>query len=185
MNRMFLVQVIVGAVGLAWSGLLFAAAPAEETPNAESPHSLRVGTFEPRTVALAYFRSTLHKDQLAAAVADHRKAKEAGDTQRMKQIEAERNREQEDAHRQVFGTGPYDSLAEKLKTIWPQVAQAKDVQVIVGQVYYAPADAQTVDVTDEILKQIGVDAKTQKIIDDLQQKIRTGQYKPEQYRGEK
>jgi hypothetical protein len=145
---------------------------------------LRVGTFEQRSVALAYNRSKLFQDSFGAKKAEHAKAKEAGDNNRVKQLEAEFRGQQENGHRQVFGTGPYESLVEQLKPVLAEVAKSQDVSVIVPKVYYAKKGVQTVDVTAAILAELKVDEKTQKMIDEMNEKLRTGEFKPEEYKGE-
>src|SRR5689334_9264871 len=87
---------------------------ASQPATAPSPGSARVGTFDPRAVAIAYYRSPLHAEHLRALKADHDGSKAAGDTGRAEKLEAQGRAEQELAHRQGFGNGPYDSLAAQL-----------------------------------------------------------------------
>jgi len=174
--RQALMALMVAAVGLGWGVVGWA--------GEQKAEGLRVGTFEPRSVALAYGRSGLFQEWFNPKKAEHAKAKEAGDNDRVKQLEAEFRGQQENGHRQVFGTGPYDSLVEQLKPVLAEVAKSKDVSVIVPKVYYAKPGVQTVDVTAAILVQLKVDEKTQKIIDEMNEKIRTGEFKPEEYKGE-
>jgi hypothetical protein len=88
------------------------------------------------------------------------------------------------AKHRVFGNGPYDGLVEQLKPVWPKVLTAAEVDVIVPTVFAASPKVQTVDVTEAILKEIGVDEKTRKIIDEMNQKIRSGEYDPAAFKGE-
>src|SRR5690349_11160332 len=67
--------------------------------------STRVGTFDPRAVALAYYRSPLFELHLREWKAERDRFEAAGDTSRTAEIEAQGKAEQDLAHRQVFGTG--------------------------------------------------------------------------------
>jgi len=147
--------------------------------------AVRVGTLDARSVSLAYHRSTVFNDWVKENVAEHKKAKEAGDTKKAKEIEERMSREQDNAHRQVFGVGPYDTLAEQLKPIFADVAKSQNLDVIVPKVYYSTPNVQITDVTPAILDELKVDEKTRKMIDEMNEKIRSGQYRPEEFKGEK
>src|SRR5687767_14908254 len=80
---------------------------------------VRVGTFDARAVAIGYYRSGLHNQWLKEKTAEYKKAKEEGKKEVAERIKKEFEADQEWAHRQTFGVGPYDSLSEQLKGVWP------------------------------------------------------------------
>ena len=164
---------------------VLAASPAPAQPVPATRPSPRVGTFDARAVALAYYRSPLHNQRLAKLSAQRKAAKEAGNSDLVKQLESAGAAEQARAHQQVFGNGPYDSLADDLATLLPAVAAAADVDLITaGKPLYARPGTQSTDVTDAVLQALQTDDKTRKMVQDMREKIRAGQYDPAKYKGE-
>ncbi len=176
--RQWMLALMVAVVGLGSS-----------TPGWAGPEKMngmiKVGTFDPRTVALAYARSKTHGNFVKGVMAEHAAAKAAGNTRKMRELQSLMSRNQDDAHRQVFGVGPYDSLADQLKGILAEVAKAEGLSVIAPKLYWAADQVQTVDVTEAIITRLGTDEQTRKIIDEMNRKIRSGEYKPEEFKGEK
>ena len=144
---------------------------------------VRVGTFDARAVAIGYYRSGLHDQWLKAKTAEYRKAKDEGKKDVAERIKKECEADQELAHRQTFGMGPYDSLSEQIKGVWPEVAKEEKVEVIVASTTYLSANVEAVDLTEAALKKLAADEKTRKIIDEMREKIRTGEYDPMTYKG--
>ena len=153
------------------------------TPPATGPArvAVRVGTFDARAIALAYYRSSFFAERLRALKAEHDRAKAAGDSRRVEQIEAQGRAEQEMAHRQVFGNEPYDSLDAQLSTIWQAVLDKTDVDVVVVRPVATRDGVQIVDVTGAILDGLHADPKTRDMIRDLNGKVRSGKYDPGQF----
>ena len=143
----------------------------------------RVGTFDPRAVAVAYYRSPLHGLRVRDAAAEYRKAKDAGDRARAERLQAEGAAGQKRAHLQVFGNGPYDTLADDLTPVAADVAAAAGVDVIVPKVFYARPGTEAKDVTEALLEALKADDKTRQTIQELREKIRTGSYDPGEYTG--
>jgi hypothetical protein len=160
-------------------------ASAKDAPGPAASAKVRVGTFDPRAVAIAYYRSPLHEQRLDALVAEQKRARAAGDEQRVRQLEKQGKASQDLAHRQAFGNGPYDSLAEQLDSIYPAVAKAHDVKLITAQLAFATPDVDRIDLTDAILQALEADEKTRKVIDDMRRKIASGAYDPATFKGER
>lgn len=142
---------------------------------------VRVGTFDPRAVALAYYRSSRFQQHLRELRAECDRSRAAGDASRVAEIESQGKAEQGLAHRQVFGTGPYDGLAERLTSVWPAVLKSGDVDVVVPRAFAARDAVQCVDVTNVILDELHADQKTRDMIRDLTQKVRSGEYDATKY----
>ena len=124
-----------------------------DTPNRPGS-KLRVGTFDSRTVAGAYYGSEEFDRHLKDLSAEHERAKAAGDEKRVKELEVEGPASQELAHKQFFGTGSVDNILEKIKAKIPRIAKQAGVDVIVSKydVVYQQSGVEFVDVTDYLVK---------------------------------
>jgi hypothetical protein len=121
------------------------AGPADEG----TPAMVRVGTFDSRAVALAYYRSATFMAHIKDLKAEHAAAQAAGDDERAAALEAEGQHSQEMAHKQGFGTWPVDDILVHMADAIPQIAADAGVDVIVSKwdlVHVAPG-ADFVDVT--------------------------------------
>jgi hypothetical protein len=132
--------------------------------------ALRIGTFDSRALAMAYYRSDAFKDELKEMHAQLKKAKTEGDEQLARELAAEGPALQELIHKQGFGTWQVDNLLEKIKAKIPDIAAQADVDVIVSKwniVYQLPA-VKFVDVTDLMVKPFDPDEATLTVIKDIQ-----------------
>ena len=158
--------VLVALVGsLATDGVALADGPAREAEKAK----LRVGTFDSRAVAMAFIRSGMFEQELQQRMEEHKKAKAAGDDQKVKKLEAQGKAGQERVHRQGFGTAPVDNILQRIKDKLPGIAKKASVDVIVSKwaVTYSTPGARFVDVTDLIVEPFGPDEKTKRAIREL------------------
>lgn len=116
---------------------------------------VRVGVYDSRLVALAYYNTPEHR----AFAGTIRNAKIGAATQEL-------------MHYQVFGVNPIPNVIEKLKDRLPAIAQEANVVVIVSkwEVVHASADVEYVDVTDRLVAEFKPEAKVQKWIDEARKK---------------
>jgi hypothetical protein len=139
----------------------------------ENAKPIRVGVYDSRGVALAYYRQYLRSPEFTARLKklkeDHDKAKAAGDTEKAKKLEAEGQGMQAHSHAQVFGAAPIDEILAKIKDQLPQIAKQAGVDLIVCKwtITYQAADAHLVDVTEQMAKQFQPDEATMKMIRDI------------------
>jgi hypothetical protein len=144
---------------------------------------VRVGTFDSRALAMAYYRSDAFRRHMEGLRAEYEKAKEAGDEKRVKELEVESSSptwpdsgwppspaQQELIHKQGFSTWPVDNILEKIKGKIPEISKQADVEVIVSKwdVVYQRSDIEFVDVTDLMVKPFNPDEATLKIIKGIQ-----------------
>jgi hypothetical protein len=140
---------------------------------AQTTKPLRVGTFDSRAVALAYYRKFYRSPEFNAQLKKlkeaHDQAKAAGDEEKAKRLEAEGRGGQAHSHAQVFGSAPIDEIMAKIKDQLPQIAKQADVEVIVSKwsISYRAADAQFVDVTEPMAKLFQPEESTLKMIREL------------------
>ncbi len=138
---------VIGAA-VAWSGLASATAAAQPKET-----TLRVGVYDSRAIAVAWCNSPDCRKMMGEVTADYKKAKEAKDDKRVKEIEARMKLQQRRQHEQGFSTGSVAGIMAKIKDSLPAVAKKAGVDVIVSkwEVNYQSPDVKAVDVTDELV----------------------------------
>ena len=131
---------------------------------------VRVGTFDSRALAMAYFGSEAFHRQLSDMRAEYETAKTAGDEERVRELDAEGSALQELMHKQGFSTWPVDDILETIKERIPAIAAEADVEVIVSKwdMVYQRSGVALVDVTDLMVRPFEPDPETRKAIQDIQ-----------------
>jgi len=149
---------------------VYATAGTRRCPEKATPSNVRVGTFDSRALALAYYRSEGFRRQMREMKAEYEKAKAAGDEKRVKELEAEGPAHQELAHKQGFSTWPVNDLVERIKAKIPEIAGQAEVDVIVSKwdVVYQRSGVTFVDVTDLMVKPFDPGEPTLALIRQLQ-----------------
>ena len=114
----------------------------------------RVGVFDSRVVALAYYRSSEFTGMIKGMRDDLARAQAAKDEKRAKELGQEGEWSQIRAHQQVFSTGPVASILGKVKDKLPAIARDAGVALIVSkwEVQFLDPAATTVDVTLPLVK---------------------------------
>jgi hypothetical protein len=149
------------------------AEPAAKDAAGQTAKSLRVGVFDSRAVALAYYRKFYRSPEFVARLKklkeDRDRAKAAGDNEKAKKLEAEGRGMQEHSHSQVFGSAPIDEIVAKIKDRLPEIAKQAGVDLIVSKwsLTYRSPDAEFVDVTEPMAKLFQPDETTWKMIREL------------------
>lgn len=124
----------------------------------------RVGTFDKQSVVVAYYRSPLWAEMLKSQRAALQAAKQANDSQKVKELEGWGGKSQDMAHQQLAGKAPITNILDALAPAFPDIARQAQVEKIVAE---PDKSAQTVDVTDLILDYLKADDATRKIVRDL------------------
>jgi hypothetical protein len=130
---------------------------------------LRVGVYDSRGVALACFRSEWWNNQVQEKMKEMEKAKAAGDTKKVKELEEWGQSNQTKAHLQGFGTAPVKNLLERVNKELALAAQQAGVDIIVSkwQIDYQAKDAQVVDMTDAVVALYKPSEETLKILEEM------------------
>lgn len=154
----FTLALIVGGLMVAF------VIPAGEqpTPAGKDP-ALRVGVFDSRAVAVAYFHSK-HNTQIAKLMEEDRSAKAAKDEKKIAELRTKGKKLQDKFHLQGFGKVPVDDLLACMKDSLPGVAKEAGVDLIVDDFSWAAAGVQTIDVTDRLVKLYEPNEKTLKMV---------------------
>jgi hypothetical protein len=133
---------LIGAAGLRGAEL---AGPTNAAPP-------RIGIYDSRAIAVAFAGSaSFNKEWMRPIKAEHDRAKAAGDTNRMKRIEADMRARQTLAHKQAFSTAPVDEYLKYIKKEMPAIKQKAGVSDIVSkwdpEALKKYSSAEKVDVT--------------------------------------
>jgi uncharacterized membrane protein (DUF106 family) len=124
-------------------------------------NTLRIGVYDSRAIAVAWGNSAEFQKTLESVTADYKKAKEAKDDKRIKEIETQMKARQRRAHEQGFSTGSVAPIMASIKASLPAVAKKAGVDVIVSkwEVNYQSPGIKVVDVTDDLVALFHVSAK--------------------------
>lgn len=126
----------------------------------EAQEALKIGTFDSRAVALAYYRSPGVLDEMVGEMREAREdALAAGDTARAEELELKGASLQHLMHQQVFSTGSICNLLPEFEGKLEHVAAETGVFAIVSkwELPYSTPDIEIVDVTDEVVALFEVD----------------------------
>ena len=93
----------------------------------------RIGVYDSRSVAVAFYGSPAHMKQLKEMKTEHDKAKEAGDLGKVAQLEAEGKAQQEKAHQQAFSTAPVDDLLLQITDALPEIRKTAGVTALISK----------------------------------------------------
>jgi len=116
----------------------------------------RVGVYDSRVVAYAWFWSDAQQAKLKEQMAAARAAKQAGDEAKLKEYSTALSALQDQMHREVFSTAPAAEALAVIKGRIPEIEKAAGVPNLVSK-WDQPAlknykGAEKVDVTDELAR---------------------------------
>jgi hypothetical protein len=114
-----------------------------------APKPIRIGVYDSRAVAIAYAGSPMHELILKEKRAERDKAKTDGDEDRVKELEAWGQKQQQRMHHQGFGSAPVTGMLTHIKDQLPRIAADAGVDVIVSkwQLDYIDSDIVPIDIT--------------------------------------
>ena len=128
--------------GSAWAG---------EASGKPTAAKVRVGTYDSRSVAIAFAGSEAFSKWMGELKAENDKAKASGDSKRISEIEAEGVARQKFMHRQGFSTAPVVDILGQIKDLLPAIKEKAGVTDLVSKWDKASLtrfkDAELVDVT--------------------------------------
>lgn len=164
-------RMIFAVIAVALAGLAaHTTVEARQSQKKTSGSNVRVGTFDSRAVAMAYFATDAFNRQLNDLRAEHEKAKAAEDEKRVKESFAELRALGELMHKQGFSTWRVDNILETIKEKIPEIARQGNVDVIICKwdIVYHGSGIELVDVTDLMVQPFNPDKETLKTIKDVQ-----------------
>jgi hypothetical protein len=155
---------VLASVGVS---VLLAAGPAGPVVAASAaPAAVRIGTFDSRAVALAYYRSPSVVNELMGMRAELEKAKAAGDEVQAKDLAERGPAMQMLMHQQVFSNGSIGNITAAMASRLPEVAKTAGVVAIVSswELPFSAPNIEVVDVTPQVVALFAPDAQTTKIV---------------------
>ena len=132
----------------------------------------KVGIYDSRAVAMAYYRSGEFANVLKDLHAELKEAKKQGNETRVAELNAKGPALQAQAHQQGFGNAPIDEIIQRIEKELPQIAEKAGVGLIISKwnLDYQASDASFVDVTDLMVKPFSPTKETWIVIKDIQKK---------------
>jgi hypothetical protein len=132
----------------------------------------RIGVYDSRAIAYAWFVSAAQMAQLKQEVAAARAAKDAGNDAKFKVAAAALQAKQDQMHREVFSTAPAAEALAALDGKTRDIEQAVGVTALISRWDDAALDeqrgAEQVDVTDSMVRALcQPDAKQLKMIESI------------------
>ena len=141
-----IISALIVAIGLTQPSL---------AQDAAAKTRVRIGVYDSRSIAVAFSGSPVHEKQLQQLMAEHKKAKEAGEVDKVARLEAEGKARQARAHQQAFSTAPVDDLLLYITNALPEIRKSAGVTMILSKWDQAGlqqhAGAETVDVTMQLV----------------------------------
>ena len=133
----------------------------------------RIGIYDSRAVAFAWFWSGKHQTQLNELMQTARAAKAAGDTNRFTDFAAKLRQHQDEMHREVFSTAPATNALAEISGRLLEIQKSAGVSALVSKWDDAALkknpDAEKVDVTDPLVREfITPTPQQQKMLSEMQ-----------------
>ena len=134
----------------------------------------RIGIYDSRAIAYAYFWSESHQRKLSDTVRAAKDAKAAGDTNRFTELNARSKAEQERNHLQVFSTASVEDLLMEMPEQVTAAQKGANITTLVSkwdeQTLKEHPGAKKIDVTDLLLRDFKLTDKQRKVIADIRKK---------------
>jgi len=132
----------------------------------------RIGIYDSRAVAFAWFWSGKHQKQLNELMQTAHTAESAGDTNRFEKFAASLREQQDQIHREGFSTAPPTEALAELKERLPEIQQAAGVSEFVSKWDEVSLkqfkSAEQIDVTDSLVREFKPTKKSLKTISELE-----------------
>ncbi len=130
---------------------------------------LRIGTYDSRAVALAYYNSGAQRQVSQNLQAEYQKAKAAGDETKIKELESAGPARQELMHQQVFSSCTISNVIREIENQIPAIARQANVLMMVSKwdITYHDPTIEYVDVTMEFVRLFNPEEKVLKWIEQM------------------
>ena len=129
-----------------------------------------IGTYDGRAVVIAYVNGPRFSTWMKELRTEHERAKEAGDTAKVAELEAKVQQRQDAFHRQAFEGDDVDDILELVRDELPQILAEAKVARLEKVNRDRPEGVVTVDVTDQLVALFDPNEKGRKWIADVRTK---------------
>jgi len=133
---------------------------------------MRVGIYDSRAVAFAWFWSGKHQNELHEQMQTARDAQAAGETNRFTVLAAKLRAHQDEMHREVFSTAPATGALAEIKYRLPEIQKTAGVTALVSKwdetALKKYSGVEQVDVTDQLVREfITPTPEQQKVLSEM------------------
>ena len=128
---------------------------------------IRVGTYDSRAVACAFYRSGVNNQRLEDLKARLEEAQSAGNAEEAQRLKALPGQWQDLAHKQVFSDAPIPGIIERIADKLPEIQEKSGVDKIVDKRRNWNLLAPRIDVTDAMVDLFNPTDDTRKVISGL------------------
>ncbi len=130
---------------------------------------VKVGIYDSRIVAVAYYRSESYMDYIKQLKKERREAEEAGDKEKMAYLERKGPGLQDLAEKQGFSTMPIPNILEMITDSIPVIAERFGLDVIMNQweIIYQKDNVEFIDITKELLSFFEPSEETFTMVDQM------------------
>ena len=123
--------------------------------SAPGQEKIRIGTYDSRAVAVAYFNSPYGKkvmELMGNLQKKKKEAQEAKDTVQIKKLNREGEMRQAIMHEQGFGTGSVKDLMDAIKDKTGLLAKGENLDIIVSkyELNYSGPNSLVIDITEKL-----------------------------------
>ena len=134
--------------------------------------TLRIGIYDSRAVAYAWFWSARHQDQLHRLIQAARDARAVGDTNRFRELAAKLQAHQAEMHREVFSTAPVTNSLAEIKERLPEIQKTAGITALVSKwddmALKKYSNAEKTDMTDILVREfITPTSEQQKVLSEM------------------
>ena len=140
----------------------------KESPSTHAG-TVRVGTYHPPSLVLAWYRSPDHAKDLDALVTARDAALKAGDSVKVAECEKQGAALQDLAHRQLAGEAGIEDILARLAGDMPAIAKEASVIRIAAEGDVLGDRVEFVDVTDRLVERFHPDEATRKLLAEIRE----------------
>ena len=140
---------------------------------ANAQTKLRIGVFDSRAVAIAFYQSKFSNVQQTFGTLHTKmeEAKEKDDKEAIVKIEREATLRQAMMHQQGFGDGSVNNITETIKDKLAQLAKSENLSAIVSkwELVFSSADIELVDITVKVANFFELNEEMKKMTENVMQ----------------
>jgi hypothetical protein len=119
--------------------------------------SSRIGIYDSRAIAYAYFWSKPYQSKMKSQVAEATAAKRSGETNKLARLAADLRDKQDTVHREIFSTASVDDALSTIKNKIPEIEKQTGIIALVSKwnddALKKYSEAEKVDVTDLLVNE--------------------------------
>lgn len=130
----------------------------------ETTQRIRIGVYDSRAVALAYYNRDDHFTEMKRFRAEYELARKADNQKRIAEMDLEAKTRQQIKHARVFSNASIPDIIEGMRSDVERIARSADVTIVVSKwdLGWSEAGVERVDVTNEMVATFKPNAQVQR-----------------------